>query len=68
MFDEAVATIESGIDRGFEDIYDYLYFFSYLNNTRDYFYDKLRNDPRFTEILRLEERKYAEILEKYPGL
>ncbi len=68
MFDEAVATIESGIDRGFEDIYDYLYFFSYLNNTRDYFYDKLRNDPRFAEILRLEERKYAEILEKYHGL
>ena len=68
MFDEAVATIESGIDRGFEDIYDYLYFFSYLNNTRDYFYDKLRGDPRFAEILRLEERKYAENLEKYHGL
>ena len=68
MFDEAVATIRSGIDRGFEDIYDYLYFFSYLDNTRDYFYDKLRSDPRFAEILRLEERKYAEILEKYHGL
>jgi len=68
MFDEAVATIESGIDRGFEDIYDYLYFFSYLNNTRDYFYDKLRSDPRFAEILRLEERKYSENLEKYSGL
>ena len=68
MFDEAVATIQSGIDRGFEDIYDYLYFFSYLDNTRDYFYDKLRGDPRFAEILRLEERKYAEFLEKYHGL
>ncbi len=68
MFDEAVATIRSGIDRGFEDIYDYLYFFSYLDNTRDYFYDKLRGDPRFAEILRLEERKYAEFLEKYHGL
>jgi len=68
MFDEAVATIESGIDRGFEDVHDYLYFFAFLNNTRDYFYDKLRDDPRFAEILRLEERKYAEKLEKYSGL
>jgi len=68
MSDEAVATIRSGIDRGFEDIYDYLYFFPYLNNTRDHFYDKLRSDPRFAEILRLEERKYAENLEKYSGL
>ena len=68
MLDEAVATIESGIDRGFEDVYDYLYFFPFLNNTRDYFFDKLRDDPRFAEILRLEERKYAEKLEKYNGL
>jgi tetratricopeptide (TPR) repeat protein len=68
MLDEAVATIETGIDRGFEDVFDYLYFFPFLNNTRDYFYDKLRRDPRFAEILRLEERKYTERLEKYSGL
>ncbi len=68
MLDEAVATIEAGVDRGFEDVYDYLYFFPFLNNTRDYFYDKVREDPRFIEILRLEERKYTERLEKYSGL
>jgi tetratricopeptide (TPR) repeat protein/TolB-like protein len=68
MLDEAVAAIQSGIDRGFDDVYDYLYFFPYLNNTRDHFYDKLRNDPRFTEILRAEERKYTDNLEKYHGL
>ncbi len=68
MLDEAVATIESGIDRSFEDVFDYLYYFPFLNNTRDHFYDKLRDDPRFIEILRLEERKYAEKLEKYSDL
>jgi tetratricopeptide (TPR) repeat protein len=68
LIDEAVATIEQGIDRGFYDVYDYLYFFPYLNNTRDYFYDKLRGDPRFAEILRLEELKYSGNLEKYSGL
>jgi tetratricopeptide (TPR) repeat protein len=68
MKDEAIAAIELAIDKGFEDVYDYLYFFPFLNNTRDYFYDRLRGDPRFAEILRREERKYAEMLEKYSGL
>jgi tetratricopeptide (TPR) repeat protein/TolB-like protein len=68
MLDEAVATIQSGIERGFDDIYDYLYFFPYLNNTRDHFYDNLRSDPRYAEILRAEEHKYAENLKKYHGL
>jgi len=68
MLDEAVATIENGIERGFDDIYDYLYFFPILNNTRNYFYDKLRGDPRFAEILRREELKYTSNLEKYGGL
>ena len=67
-YEEAVATIESALERGFGDVYDYLYFFPFLNNTRDHFYDKLRDDPRFIEILRREERKYADNLEKYGGL
>jgi tetratricopeptide (TPR) repeat protein len=68
MKDEAIRTIELAIDKGFDDVHDYLYFFPFLNNTRDYFYDKLRGDPKFGEILRREERKYAENLEKYSGL
>jgi hypothetical protein len=68
MKDEAIRAIELAIDQGFGDVYDYLYFFPFLNNTRDYFYDKLRGDPKFSEILRREERKYAEKLEKYSGL
>jgi hypothetical protein len=68
MKDEAIGDIGLAIDKGFDDVFDYLYFFPFLNNTRDYFYDKLRGDPRFAEILRREERKYAEHLEKYAGL
>ena len=68
MLDEAVEAIELGIERGFEDIYDYYYVFPYLNNQRDHFYDKLRNDPRFADILRRVELKYVENLQKYTGL
>ncbi len=68
MKDEAIGEIERAIATGFEGTYDYLYFFDYLNNTRDYFYDSLRGDPRFDEILRREERKHTEKLEKYAGL
>jgi|GEM_PF-911908 len=68
MKDEAIRTIELGIAKGFTDYYDYFYFFPFINNTRDYFYENLRGDPRFDEILRSEERKYADKLEKYTGL
>jgi TolB-like protein/Flp pilus assembly protein TadD len=68
MKDQAVGDIELALERGFEDVYDYLYFFPILNNTRDYFYDKLRGDPRFIEILRRQERTYVGYLEKYSGL
>ena len=66
--DLAVADIELAIERGFDEVYDYLYCFPFLNNTRDYFYDKLRGDPRFTEILRRQERTYVGYLEQYGGL
>jgi tetratricopeptide (TPR) repeat protein len=68
MLDDAMATITMGIQRGFEDVYDYLYTFPYLDNTRDHFYDPLRKDPRFAGILGLEERKYSENLDRYGGL
>ncbi len=68
MKNEAIDNMELAIDNCFEDVQDYVYFFPFLNNTRDYFYDKLRGEPRFTELLRREERKYAERLEKYGGL
>jgi tetratricopeptide (TPR) repeat protein len=68
MKNEAIGNMELAIDKSFDDIQDYVYFFPFLNNTRDFFYDKLRADPRFNELLRREERKYVERLEKYSGL
>lgn len=68
MMDEALNAIEAGIARGFDETHDYLYSFPYLNNMRDYFYDGLRADPRFAEILHREERKYTAYLERYSGL
>lgn len=65
---EALANIRLAVDEGFEEVSDYYYFFPFLNNTRDYFYDKVRGDPVFVELLRAEERKYVERLEKYSGL
>ncbi len=68
MPDEALAAIEQGIAHGFEDVYDYLFFFPFLNNTRDHFYDGLRGDPRFAEILRRMEHAYVDSLNKYSDL
>ncbi len=65
---QAIESIEKAIEGCFADVQDYVYFFPFLNNTRDYFYDKLRGEPRFADLLRREERKYAERLEKYSGL
>jgi len=68
MKEEAIDDIEYAIGHAFDEVHDYAYFFPYLNNRRDYFYDKLRGESRFAEILRREEHKYAERLEKYAGL
>jgi len=68
MKNEAIDNMELAIDKCFDDVQDYVYFFPFLNNTRDFFYDKLRGEPRFNELLRREELKYAERLEKYGGL
>ena len=68
MKGQAVEDIESAIERGFDDVFDYLYCFPFLNNTRDYFYDRIRSDPRFTEILRRQERTYVGYLGEYGGL
>lgn len=68
MKDEALAAIEASIAGSFGEIQDYTFSFPYLNNTRDYFYDKLRGDKRFVEILMREERKYLAHLEKFVGL
>ncbi len=68
MRDEAIEAIEKGIAGSFAEVQEYAFFFPYLNNTRDYFYDKLRGDKRFVAILEREERKHLANLEKFVGL
>jgi tetratricopeptide (TPR) repeat protein len=68
MRNEAIDAIEKGIAGSFAEIQEYAFFFPYLNNTRDFFYDRLRGDKRFVEILKREERKYLAHLEKFVGL
>jgi len=66
MKDEAIRAIEEGIDRGFEDIKEYLYSYPFLASNPCY--DGLRYDPRFKEILEREKKKYEEKLKKYGKL
>ncbi len=68
MRKEAIDEIDYAIGHAFEETHDYAYFFPFLNNRRDHFLDRLRGEPRFAELLRREEHKYAERLEKYGGL
>ena len=65
MNDEAIDIIRQGLEKGFEKSLDYLYPYPVLNSG---FYEKLRVDPRFQEILRNQTDKYVEQLKKYRGL
>ncbi len=65
---EAIDNIEYAIGHAFEEVHDYAYFFPVLNNRRDHFLDPLRGERRFAEILRREEHRYADRLERYGGL
>jgi len=66
MKDEAIRYIKEGIERGFHEAQDYLYSYPVLINNP--FYDHLRGDPRFQEIVRIEKKRYEEKLEKYGDL
>jgi len=63
--DEAIAVIQKGIKNGFAEIYDYLYSYQVLASR---FYDKLRSDSRFQEILKKQKEKNDAQLEKFRGL
>lgn len=66
MKDEAIENIEKAIERGFYEIKAYLYSYPFLIN--NHFYDSLRDDPRFQEIVKKEKEKYEEKLRKYGDL
>jgi len=63
MKEKAIKYIKEGIDKGFEYRKEYLYSYLFLKNNP--FYDNLRKDPSFQEIIQKEKKKYEERLIKY---
>lgn len=66
MKDEAIENIKAGIERGFYEIQTYLN--SYPELITNHFYDSLRGDPRFQEIVEKQKKKYEELAKKYGDL
>jgi serine/threonine protein kinase/Flp pilus assembly protein TadD len=64
--DKAIEHIKLGIEKGFPEMLDYMYDYLFLNT--NYFFYKLRDDPRFIEILAQQKEKYEEYLKKYGTL
>jgi tetratricopeptide (TPR) repeat protein len=61
--DEAISNIQYGIDMGFALKQWYLYTYLFLKNNP--FYDNLRDDARFQEIMRSQQAVYQERVQKY---
>jgi tetratricopeptide (TPR) repeat protein len=63
MKDEAIQHLNQEIRQSVR--YPYLFYLYLLNNS---FYENLRDDPRFKEIVNNEKKLYEEYLEKYGDL
>jgi len=63
MKDEAIQHLPMEIRKS--AAYPYIFYYDLLNNP---FYDKLRDDPRFREIVKREKKLYEEHLDKYGTL
>ena len=63
MKDEAIKYINEGIEKGFESEQTYLYSYPILVDCP--FYDDLRDDPLFQEIVKIEKEKYEYKLKKW---
>lgn len=66
MKDEAIRYIKKGNEESFQLIKDYLYPYSLLKSNP--FFENLRSDPRFQEVVRNEERRFNEKMKKYGDL
>jgi serine/threonine protein kinase len=66
MKDEAINNINKGIEEGFKNMREYLYSYPFLKSNPCY--DNLRDDPRFKEIVKRENKRYIENLKKYGRL
>ncbi len=63
MKEQAMRTIEEGIERGFEEQGHYLY--SYPMLAKNKIFKPLRNETRFQEILRRQKASYEEKLKSF---
>ena len=63
MREEAISYIQDTISKGNEHFQ-----YSYLPLAHSTFYDSLRDDPRFAEILKKQKKRYEEKLQKYGEL
>jgi eukaryotic-like serine/threonine-protein kinase len=61
--EEAIRIIEEGIEQGFEKRGEYL--FTYLLLANNPLFKRLKNEPRFQEILRKEKARYEEKLRTF---
>jgi tetratricopeptide (TPR) repeat protein len=66
MKDQAIRYIKKGNEEGFQLIKDYLYPYPLLKSNP--FFENLRSDPRFQEVVRNEERRFNEKMKKYGDL
>ena len=58
--DETLHLIVSSIETGFSRLVAHAYPYLYLANARNRFYDRLRQTPRFADILARQKRRYEE--------
>jgi serine/threonine protein kinase/tetratricopeptide (TPR) repeat protein len=66
MKNEAYSLIEDGIENGYERIQMHLFTYQYLMNNP--FFDILRGDTRFQEILKIEKERYDKLLRQLRDL
>ncbi len=66
MKNEAVKYIRKGIEEGSKEKNIYLYPYPFLKSNP--FFDNLRDDPGFREIVKEEKKKYEERQKKYGKL
>jgi len=66
MKDEAIRYIKKGNEEGFQLIKDYLYPYPLLMSNP--FFENLRNDPRFQEVVRNEKKRFDEKNRLYGAL
>jgi len=66
MKEEALQSIQAGIETGLESIQTYLYPYQYLISNP--YYDLLRQEPEFQEIVRAQKQIYDHLVEMYGDL